>query len=63
MHEQVRKKRDLSKHNIHIYSFFYLDDQFLVTFLRGSKYDQTMAQQKINLFFTMRSILPEITQV
>ncbi|XP_031627386.1 retinol-binding protein pinta-like isoform X2 [Contarinia nasturtii] len=39
------------------------DDQFLVTFLRGSKYNQDVAKQKINLFFTMRSLSTEITQM
>lgn len=33
-----------------------------MTFLRGSKYDMDLAKQKIDLFFTMRTILPEITQ-
>lgn len=38
------------------------DDQFLVSFLRGSKYDMNLAKQKIDLFFTMRTMMPEITQ-
>lgn len=33
-----------------------------MNFLRGSKYNLTEAKQKIDLFFTMRTILPEITQ-
>ncbi|XP_055306928.1 alpha-tocopherol transfer protein-like isoform X2 [Sitodiplosis mosellana] len=35
------------------------DDQFLISFLRGTKYNQALARQKIDLFFTMRS---EITK-
>lgn len=33
-----------------------------MAFLRGSKYNMELAKQKIDLFFTMRTILPEITQ-
>lgn len=38
------------------------DDQFLVSFLRGSKYDMNLAKQKVDLFFTMRTMMPEITE-
>lgn len=48
------------------YNYFLLtlsaDDQFLVSFLRGSKYDMNLAKQKIDLFFTMRTMMPEITE-
>lgn len=40
----------------------HLDDQFLVAFLRSCKYDSHMTKQKIDLFFTMRQLMPEITK-
>lgn len=49
--------------SIHVCVFIILDDQFLISFLRGTKYNQDLARQKIDLFFTMRSVLPEITQM
>lgn len=36
------------------------DDQFLVTFLRGCKYSLERAKQKIDLFYTMRTHIPEL---
>lgn len=38
------------------------DDQFLISFLRGCKYDMNLTKQKIDLFFTMRTMMPEITE-
>lgn len=36
------------------------DDQFLVTFLRGCKYNMKRAQQKLDMFYTLRSHIPEL---
>jgi hypothetical protein len=36
------------------------DDQFLLTFLRGSKHDIDQAKAKIEMFYTCRTALPEI---
>lgn len=36
------------------------DDQFLLTFLRGSKHDLEKAKAKIEMFYTCRSAMPEI---
>jgi hypothetical protein len=36
------------------------DDQFLVTFLRGCKFSLEKAKQKFDLYYTVRSDLPEV---
>ena len=36
------------------------DDQFLVTFLRGSKYSLEKAKQKLDMFYTLRTHIPEL---
>jgi hypothetical protein len=36
------------------------DDQFLLTFLRGSKHNIEKAKAKIEMFYTCRTALPEI---
>lgn len=36
------------------------DDQFLITFLRGSKYSLERAKEKIDLFFTVRTLMHEM---
>ncbi|XP_053684681.1 retinol-binding protein pinta-like [Sabethes cyaneus] len=36
------------------------DDQFLVTFLRGSKYSLERAKEKLDLYYSVRSALPEL---
>lgn len=36
------------------------DDQFLVNFLRGCKYSMEKAKEKLDLFYTIRTQLPEI---
>ena len=38
------------------------DDQFLVTFLRGSKHSLERAKEKLDLFYTIRTSMPEIFQ-
>lgn len=37
-----------------------IDDQFLVTFLRGSKHNVERALRKIEMFYTCRTSLPEL---
>lgn len=39
---------------------FILDDQFLITFLRGCKFSIQKAKEKIDLFFTVREEIPEL---
>lgn len=36
------------------------DDQFLVTFLRGCKYSLEMAKKKLDMFYTLRTHIPEM---
>lgn len=36
------------------------DDQFLVTFLRGCKYSMEKAKQKLDMFYTLRTHIPEL---
>lgn len=36
------------------------DDQFLVTFLRGCKFSLEKAKQKFDLYYTVRSFMPEV---
>jgi len=36
------------------------DDQFLLTFLRGSKHNLIKAKTKIEMFYTCRTAMPEI---
>lgn len=38
------------------------DDQFLVTFLRGTKYSLERAKEKLDLYHTIRTAVPEITK-
>jgi hypothetical protein len=37
-----------------------LDDQFLVTFLRGAKHNVDRALRKVEMFYTCRTSLPEL---
>lgn len=37
-----------------------IDDQFLIAFLRGNKYDLDKTKRKIDLFFTVREDIPEL---
>lgn len=39
-----------------------LDDQFLVTFLRSSKYNIERAMQKVEMYYTCRTSLPELME-
>ena len=36
------------------------DDQFLITFLRGCKYSLEKAKQKYDLFYTLKTHVPEL---
>ncbi|XP_037944183.1 alpha-tocopherol transfer protein-like [Teleopsis dalmanni] len=36
------------------------DDQFLVTFLRGCKYSMEKAKSKIDFYYTIKALMPEI---
>lgn len=38
------------------------DDQFLVTFLRGCKYSLERAKQKFDMFYTLRTHVPEMME-
>lgn len=37
-----------------------MDDQFLLTFLRGCKHSIEKTKQKIDLFYTSRTFMPEL---
>ena len=37
-----------------------MDDQFLLTFLRGCKHSLEKTKQKIDLFYTSRTFMPEL---
>lgn len=39
------------------------DDQFLIQFLRGCKYSQEKAKEKIVLYFSLKSKYPEMMNV
>lgn len=39
-----------------------LDDQFLITFLRGCKFSIQKAKEKLDLFFTVREEIPELVR-
>lgn len=36
------------------------DDQFLVTFLRATKYSMEKAKKKLDMFYTLRTHIPEL---
>lgn len=36
------------------------DDQFLITFLRGSKFSLERAKEKLDMFYTVRTAVPEL---
>jgi hypothetical protein len=53
--------RDWIKKSPHIKSRDH-DDQFLVNFLRGCKYSFERAKQKYDLFYTLKTHVPELTK-
>jgi hypothetical protein len=36
------------------------DDQFLVAFLRGCKYSMERVKEKLDIYYTMRTAIPEL---
>lgn len=40
---------------------FFLDDQWLVAVLRGCKFSLERVKEKLELFYTLRSVAPEVT--
>lgn len=41
-------------------SYNILDDQWLLAFLRGSKFSLERAKEKLDMFYTMRTVVPEL---
>lgn len=39
--------------------FFFLDDQLILSFLRGSKFSLERTKERLDMFYTMRTLLPE----
>lgn len=37
-----------------------VDDQFLIAFLRGCKYDLEAAKLKLDMFYSLRTYMPEL---
>jgi hypothetical protein len=58
VHEDIETLRLWIKQTPHLKSR--VDDQFLVAFLRGCKYSLERAKQKLDLFYTVRQLTPEI---
>lgn len=56
--ESLETFREWIKKSAHLRSR--TDDQFLVTFLRGCKYSLERAKQKLDMFYTLRTHLPEL---
>ncbi|KAB0797243.1 hypothetical protein PPYR_08237 [Photinus pyralis] len=50
-HEWIKKQPHLNVRN---------DDQHLITFLRGCKWSLQLAKQKIDYFYTIRTLLPDL---
>lgn len=49
---------DLSQSQTRVFSSI-PDDQFLVSFLRGCKYSYEKTKEKLDMYFTVRSAIPE----
>jgi len=41
-------------------TYVFTDDQFLMTFLRGCKYSIERVKEKLDMFYTLRSAIPEL---
>lgn len=54
----IEKLRHWIKQTPHLKSR--TDDQFLIAFLRGCKYSLEKAKQKLDLFYTVRQLTPEV---
>lgn len=37
----------------------FLDDQFILTYLRGCKFSLEKTKEKLDMYYTMRTLLPE----
>jgi hypothetical protein len=59
MPEYVEALRDWIEKTPHLRAR--TDDQFLVTFLRATKYSLERAKKKIDCFYTLRTHIPELT--
>ncbi|CRK86617.1 CLUMA_CG000454, isoform A [Clunio marinus] len=55
----LRALKEWIKQSPHLY--VRTDDQFLVSFLRGCKYSLEKAKQKFDLYYTIRTFMPEVT--
>lgn len=40
--------------------YFLLADQFLLAFLRGNKHSLERSKEKLDMFYTLRTVVPEI---
>lgn len=58
MEECVASLRDWIEKSPHLRAR--TDDQFLVTFLRATKYSLEKAKHKIDMFYTLRTHIPEL---
>lgn len=60
INESVEAFREWIKKSPHLKAR--TDDQFLVTFLRGCKYSLERAKQKFDMFYTLRTHVPEMME-
>jgi hypothetical protein len=58
--EQIEAFRDWIKKTPHLRAR--TDDQFLITFLRSCKFSLEKAKHKLDMFYTLRSHMPEVMQ-
>lgn len=67
--EQLHEEPDALRENLNILKEWIrksahlrtrTDDQFLVSFLRGCKYSLEMSKKKIDMFYTLRTHIPEM---
>lgn len=56
--EAVETLRDWIRKSPHLRAR--TDDQFLVTFLRATKYSMENAKKKLDIFYTLRTQIPEL---
>lgn len=45
--------------NLNIFFLFITDDQWILTFLRGCKFSLERTKEKMDTYYTMRTLLPE----
>lgn len=58
MEDAVAALRDWIRKSPHLRAR--TDDQFLVTFLRATKYSMEKAKKKLDMFYTLRTHIPEL---